>query len=287
MRRVWKTAAALAVAIALAVPAGGCASASAAQSGQLLGSWFDDVSGSQYRFVSDTVVVVPRQAAWGGNAQTYSLTDGRLEIVSGTERRVSMVAALTSDRLVLADPITGEQQVLLRHAERTAFAKGLAEGAVNAAKDAGSITAIPEIAWVAKKPEGDHADWTSWAPSTLDAYAAAWDWTTIERAKGVPVRTSGGGSDMGFAFTMQRVPPTPEELAAALADPPASVATSSVEPTAGLSRIDVGYSASKDDYPAGTLVYLPGGLVYSLGSGYAIPVGLDAATRSFVPLTHH
>jgi hypothetical protein len=48
----------------------------------------------------------------------------------------------------------------------------------------------------------------------------------------------------------------------------------------------VGYSASKAAYAAGTMVYLPGGLIYSLGDGFAVAVGLDRKTQSFVPVTH-
>ena len=187
---------------------------------------------------------------------------------------------------MLSDPITGERQVLLRRAEKTSFAQQLAANAVKAARDTASITALPDIEWVASKPETDSAEWTSWSPSTLDAYAAAWDWSKIEQAKGATVRTSGGGPEMGFSFVLKRVPPTADDLAAARDNRPSSIATQSVEPTAGLTCVDVGYSAPASAYPAGTLVYLRGGLVYSLGGGYAIPVGLDPATRSFVPVTH-
>ena len=85
---------------------------------------------------------------------------------------------------------------------------------------------------------------------------------------------------MGYSFTFTRKIPTKVSLDSLRSD-------GSIDATAGLARIDVGYSATKAAYPAGTLVYLPGGLIYSLGDGFAIALVRDAHTQSFVPFTHN
>jgi hypothetical protein len=259
----------------------------AAKPASLIGTWFDDASGAQYRFVSDSVLVVPREMPGGGNAVTYSRLGGdRIDVVYAGVHRVSIIDELTPDRLVLADPLSDERQVLMSDAGRTTFASALATAAVDHASAVGSMTVSPDILWVADAPADQDPDWTSWSPASLAAYAAEWDWGSVMRAKGAPIVASGGGPDIAFTFTLKREIPTAADLEAAHERLTAALANMSVEPTGGLPYIDVGYSASKTDYPAGTLVYLPDGLVYSLGDGYAIPVGLDPATESFVPVTH-
>jgi hypothetical protein len=286
MKRMTPTVAAAAVlALTLAALVSGCAPQASQNASRLIGTWFDDHTGSPYRFVSDTVLVEPQETAGGGNAITYTLTGTNgLDIASGGAHRVSVIDQLTPARLVLADPITDARQVLLRDAGQTRFAADLAKTAVAHASTVGSIGPSPIITWVAPMPKGKAAAWTAWPPVSLGAYASEWDWSSIKRAARVAITANGTGPDLAFAFTLQRKVPTGADLEASrTATPPAD---SSTEPTSGLKYIDVGYSASKTDYAAGTLVYLPGGLIYSLGDGYAIPIGLDAKHKSFVPLTH-
>jgi hypothetical protein len=279
--------AALALATLLTGCAGTAAKTTQKPAASLIGNWFDDVNGTQYRFVSDSVVVVPRELPGGGNALTYSrLGTDRIDIVYGAVHRVSIIDELTPQRLVLADPLSDERQLLLSDAGKTTFASQLATTAVDHASVVGSLTASPDITWVADMPQGEDPDWTTWSASSLDAYAAEWDWASLMKAKGAPIKASGGGPTIAFTFTLERTIPTAAELSAAHAKLKGPAADTSVEPTAGLKYIDVGYSASKTDYEAGTLVYFAGGFAYSLGDGYAIPVGLDLATQSFVPITH-
>jgi hypothetical protein len=279
------------VVLAVAACLSGCTSGAAkttAKTASLTGTWFDDATGAQYRFVSDSVLVVPREIPGGGNAVAYSRvgTDA-IDLVYAGVHRVSVIDELTPDRLVLADPLSDQRQVLWSDAGRTAFASALATSALDHVSVIGSITAAPDIDWVADTPTDADPDWTTWSPSSLDVYAAEWDWASLMLAEGKPIVATGGGPGIAFTFTMQRVLPTKDELASARAGLTGAAANSSTEPTAGLQYIDVAYSASRTDYAAGTLVYLPGGgLIYSLGDGYAIPVGLDPATESFVPVTH-
>jgi hypothetical protein len=284
------TAATVIAALSLAALLPGCGGATAQAApkpASLIGTWFDDLNGTQYRFVSDSIVVVPRELPGGGNALTYSrIGDDRLDILYGTVHRVSMIDTLTADSLVLADPLSDEHQLLRSDAGTTTFASQLATTAVEHANALTDVKAVPDITWVTEMPADQDPDWTSWSVSTLDAYALEWDWSAVKKAKGAPIVATGGGPNIAFAFTLERKVPTAEELMAARATLPAAVANTSVEPTAGLKFIDVGYSAAKADYAAGTLVYINGGLIYSLGDGYAIPVALDYATSSFVPVTH-
>lgn len=297
--------------LAVSLTASGCAkTASAESSPTILGTWYDDATGAQYRFISDSLVVVPWKTPGGGNALAYSLDGGRLDIVFGEEHRVSVVEELDAGRLVLADPITTERQVLMREVGTTRFASDLAAGAERLLREAGTVAAAPDIEWASEMPEGEGTEWTAWSPSTLDAYAGAWDWTRATWAPEFGVATSGGGETMGFSFTLLRVPPpgeaSGEESETAAADggetaeaedgsaatgetdaaDPAAALEEYVEDPPGLPYIDVGYSAAKSDYAAGTLVYLDGGLVYHLGEGYAIPVELDADAQGFRPVTH-
>jgi hypothetical protein len=290
MRRTTSTIAAAACAVlALGALLSGCARQAQAspKASRLIGTWFDDRSGTQYRFVSDTVVVVPREIPGGGNALTYSLngTDS-IDLVSGGVHRVSLIDELTPDRLVLADPITDDRQLLLRDAGRTTFASELTTAAVEHASVVASLTAPTDIMWVADMPQGKNAGWTEWSPSTLGAYTAAWDWASIKKAKSARIVATGGGANIAFTFTLERKLPTGAELKTKHAALTGPTADTSAEPTAGLKFIDVGYSGSKTEYTAGSIVYLRGGLIYSLGDGYAIPIGLDPKTKSFVPITH-
>jgi hypothetical protein len=245
----------------------------------LLGAWYDSASGAEYQFMSGSIVIVPHAQADGGNAATYRILEGnKLDIVSGTSHHVSLIETITPESMTLADPLGGFKQHFCRSLTKTRHLKSLEASALAAASNFATTAPEPEIVWVAPKPTGKGAEWVDWAPTTLSSYATAWEWTKLARDQ-TPARTAGAGDSRGYSFTFTRRVPTAEQLQDVLAE-------SSIDATAGQARIDVGYSASKANYSAGTLVYLPGGLIYSLGDGFAIPVGFDWKRESFVPATH-
>jgi hypothetical protein len=265
------------LAVALCGGLAGCGKPAVAD--QLLGSWYESRTGAQYRFVSRDVLVVPDAQPGSGNAVTYSVVgDDRLDVRAAGSHRVSIIDKLTTATLVLADPLSGRTEPFFRDAAKTTFAARLASGALRHASQASSLTAGPDIVWVARKPAKAWA--RDWATSTFDVYATSWDWAALKRTA-LPVKSAGGGDTLAFSFTFARKVPSASALASASA-----AADPSSEPTAGRRYIDVGYSASKAAYPAGTLVYLPGGMIYSLGDGYAIAVGLDSKAEGFFPITH-
>jgi hypothetical protein len=246
---------------------------------RLLGTWYDDSTGAQYIFASDGVLVVPTPQTNHGNAVTYKLlADNRLDVITGDSHRVSDIETVTADKLVLTDPVSGHRQPLMRSAGATRYATRLLYGAIRHLTDVGGVSAATDIVWVAPKPRGKGTEWTAWSASTIDPYLQSWDWTGLKRAA-TPVATAGAGTSMGYEFSVLRHVSSEASLTS-------TWTTKSVEPTAGLRIVDVGYSITKTDYPPGTLVYLPGGMIYSLGDGYAIAVGRDLRAKSFVPLTH-
>jgi hypothetical protein len=260
--------------------AAGCARAQAQspETPALLGSWFENESGGEYQFVGDNVLVLPKTQATGGNAVTYRVLDGdKLEVVSGQSHYVSEITTLTTSTLVLSDPVTGANQKLLRSLARTRHLKSIEATAAIKVTRLATMTVDPNILWVAEKPVGKGSQWTSWSPKTLDTYRAAWVWTTVKRDR-TPPQTSGGGDTRGYSFGFKRKVPASAQILAFNEE-------ASVEATKGFEYLDVGYSASKAQYPAGTMVYLPTGLIYSLGDGYAIAIGLDRRGQSFVPVT--
>lgn len=249
-------------------------------SARLRGAWYDSKSGDEYKFISDTMLAVPHAQTGGGNVVPYRVLDGdKLDIVSSGAHHVSIIASISADRLVLADPLSGAPQYLYRTMARTQYIKSVEASALAAASRMSSVGVYPTIEWVAAKPTGKGSEWVDWSPTTLTAYGTAWDWSTLKRDKKLAL-TSGAGPTMGYAFSFTRTVPNAKRLQAIYKD-------TGVEATAGLSHIDVGYSASKAQYPAGTLVYVPGGLICSLGNGYAIGVALDKKNQAFVPLTHN
>jgi len=260
---------------------GGCARAQAQSTtpDRLLGTWFDSASGGEYRFMHGSLLVVPHALAGGGNAATYRIIDGdQLDIVTANTHRVSVIESITADKLTLEDPITGSEQLFFKNAGSTAFARSLEASAQAAVSDFATTSVDPDIVWVASKPSTRTAEWLGWDPTTLNTYGAAWHWSGLKRDK-TPTRTSGGGGGMGYSFGFVRKVPSPKDLAKLKAD-------TSLDASAGLEHIDVGYSASKAQYPAGTLVYLPGGMIYTLGNGFAVGIAMDKKTQTFVPLTH-
>jgi hypothetical protein len=274
---------ALACALLVALALAGCGKASAAAPSPptqgLLGTWYESASGAEYQFLGDSIVIVPQKQANGGNAATYRIVGGNtLDIVSANSHHVSIIQSITADSMVLADPLGGFTQHFCRTLTQTNRVRSLEASALAAVSEFATTAPEPEIVWVAPKPTGKGTEWVDWAPTTLSVYATAWEWTTLKRDR-TPVRSAGTGEARGYSFTFTRPVPSAEKLDEVREE-------SSIEATAGLPRIDVGYSASKAQYSAGTFVYLPGGLVYSLGNGFAIPVGFDWKHESFVPLTH-
>jgi hypothetical protein len=258
----------------------GCARAQAqsSDSGSLRGTWFESQNGGEYQFIGDSVLVLPKTQATGGNAVTYRLLDGdKLDVTSGESHFVSRITSLTADTLLLTDPVTGTRQRFYRNLSRTAHVRSLEATAASKVSRFATMTTEPTIIWAADKPTGKGTQWTSWSPKTLAVYGRAWDWTALKRDR-TPMKSSGVGATRGYSFSFDRKMPTAEKLLAFNEE-------NSVEATMGLRYIDVGYSASKAQYPAGVMVYLPTGLVYSLGDGYAIAVGLDRKGQAFVPLT--
>lgn len=258
----------------------GCATSSSASPSQaLLGTWFEDRTGAEYQFVSDSLLVVPHAQPGGGNAVTYRLLGGnQLDVVANGAHHVSQIAELTPASLALADPLTGGRQIFYREPTRTAFARGLEQGALAHARAMATLAADPSIVWVAARPRGKSGVWGAWPTSTMDTYGSAWDWSAVHTST-VPATAAGGGDAIAYSFTLRRTVPSQDYLAGL-------VVGDSVEPTAGAPKIDVGYSATMVPYAAGTLVYLPKGLVYSLGDGYAIAVGVAPKAKGFYPLTH-
>jgi hypothetical protein len=258
----------------------GCARAQAqsSDSGSLRGTWFESQNGGEYQFIGDSVLVLPKTQATGGNAVTYRLLDGdKLDVTSGESHFVSRITSLTADTLLLTDPVTGTRQRFYRNLSRTAHVRSLEATAASKVSRFATMTTEPTIIWAADKPTGKGTQWTSWSPKTLAVYGRAWDWTALKRDR-TPMKSSGVGATRGYSFSFDRKMPTAEKILAFNED-------SSVEATMGLQHIDVGFSAAKAQYPAGTMVYLPTGLIYSLGDGYAIAVGLDRKGQSFVPVT--
>jgi hypothetical protein len=253
--------------------------AQSSDTSKLLGAWYDNTTGDEYKFISDSMLVVPHVQTGGGNAVTYRIVDGdKLDILSGGSHHVSVIESVTAERLELADPVNGAKQYFYRNITRTQHLKSVEASARVAVSEFGTVTPDPTIVWVGKKPTGKGTEWVDWAPTSLSTYGGVWDWSTLKRDK-APALTSGDGDSMGFSFSFARKVPTAKEMKALYDD-------TGIEATAGAGRIDVGYSASKAKYPAGTMVYYPGGLIYSLGDGYAIGVDIDRKGESFVPRTH-
>jgi len=269
------------VLVLLALPVlAGCARAQAQspESPSILGSWFESLSGGEYQFLGDNLLVLPKAQATGGNAVTYRVLDGdKLDVLSGGSHYESEIESLTTDTLVLADPATGMRQRYYRSLSRTSYVNSIESTAASKVSRFATMTIQPQIVWAAEKPTGKGIQWTSWSPRTLGTYGRAWAWTTVKRDR-TPVKVSGHGDLRGYSFSFNRKMPTAEQLLAFNEE-------GSVEATMGLQHVDVGYSASKTEYPAGTMVYLPTGLIFSLGDGYAIEVGLDRRGQSFVPST--
>lgn len=257
----------------------GCGPKQPTTAEKLMGTWYEGQTGAQYQFLTDSVLVVPHAQANGGNAVMYKLLQGdRLDIDAGASHHVSMIQTLTPQVLALADPLSGTVQPFYRDVTKTAFMRSIASRAASAAAQIETMTVDPTIVWVAPKPEGKGAEWTAWSPMTLNGYGQAWDWGALKRDSS-PVAMAGGGDSAGYSFSFTRKVPTSQALKGLAAD-------TSIEAIPGKGHIDVGYSASKANYRAGTVVYLPGGLILCLGDGFAVGIDVDKKTETFVPRTH-
>lgn len=246
----------------------------------LHGTWYETRTGDAYDFTDGSLLIVPHAQAGGGNAVTYSLVSGdRLDIQTAGSHRVSNIVTITPALLVLADPASNFQQRFVRDSAKTDLAKSLQVGALTAASQMPTLTTEPMITWVAPQPQGKGTEWTLWMTTSIDGYAQAWDWASLKPDRGA-ILTTGTGDSKAYTFSFTRKVPTEQYLRKYAAD-------TSIEASAGLSHIDIGYSASKAAYPAGELVYLPGGLIYSLGNGYALAVTLDPKSEAFMPVTHN
>jgi hypothetical protein len=110
-------------------------------------------------------------------------------------------------------------------------------------------------------------------------YKTAWNWSDIRRASS-DLKSSGSGANAGYAVICERSVPTTEEISAYY-----SKTKQVVEP--GGPMIEVGYSTSMTKYPAGTFVYVKGGMLYSLGGGYALGVRHGVTEdQGFMPYTY-
>ncbi len=249
----------------------------ASTSSPLLGTWYESRTGAPYRFVSASMLVVPHTQTGGGNAVEYRILDGdKLDIIADGSHRVSIIKSANSQGFVLEDPLSGKDQPFLRDSTKTAFVHSMEASAQLAISNFETTTPDPTIVWLAPRPKD--AEWPDWNAGSIAAYGVTWDWGGIVR-DGTPIRVSGVGDASGYSFTFSRRVPTAKQLAAVDGD--TGIAT-----TPGSAKIDVGYSAAAVRYPAGTMVYLPSGLVYSLGDGFAMGVALDKENQSFLPLTH-
>ncbi|MEI8083129.1 MAG: hypothetical protein WCI74_14930 [Actinomycetes bacterium] len=277
MRRSLIIAAAALLLAGSAFAAGCMRPKAASNSSSLLGTWYEGRTGAPYRFVSATMLVVPHTQTGGGNAVEYRILDGdKLDIIADGSHRVSIIKSASSQAFVLEDPLSGKDQPFLRDPTKTAFVHSMEASAQLAISNFGTTTPDPTIVWLAPQPKD--AGWPDWNPASIAAYGMAWDWGGVAR-DGTPIRISGVGDASGYSFTFNRRVPTAERLAAIDGD-------TGIPTTRGSAKIDVGYSAAAIRYPAGTMVYLPSGLIYSLGDGFAIGVALDKENQSFLPLTH-
>ena len=249
-------------------------------SDRLSGTWYESRTGAPYRFLSSSMLVVPHAQAGGGNAVEYKVVDGnQLDIITDGSHRVSIIKSITPQTLTLADPLSGVEQPFYRTATKTRFVHALEASAAAALSDFGATTPNPHIVWLAPKPTAKTADWTGWDANSIAAYGTAWDWRGTTR-DATPVLVSGIGDASGFSFGFARHAPTTQQLAALEGD-------TGIVCVPGASHIDVGYSEAAAKYPAGTMVYLPSGLIYSLGNGFAVGVRPDELNKGFVPLTHN
>ena len=275
------TLAVLAVMATVALSLSGCLlrPKAADVSNELSGTWYESRTGAPYRFLSSSMLVVPHSQAGGGNAVEYKILDGdQLDFITNGSHRISIIKSITPQALILADPLSGAEEPFCRDATKTLFVRSMEASAKAAISDYATTTPDSSIVWLAPKPTGQDSEWTSWDPTSMATYGTIWDWGGIAR-DATPILVSGIGDASGYSFGFTRKVPTTKQIAALDGD-------TGITGLPGYSHIDVGYSEAAAQYPAGTMVYLPSGLIYSLGDGFAIGVTLDRINKGFLPLTH-
>jgi len=251
---------------------------------RLKGVWYESTEGLKYDFASETQIVLPSAQSNGSNTVQYSILDNsRLSLTYDGGTQILEIKRLDGQELVTHNPTTGADKTYFRDFNKTALAQArakMANGALAALKRFPTIDPRPEIVWTVAPPSGNVPPWPTWPTSTIERYKTAWDWNDVRRSQS-DVKISGSGADAGYGVAFQRSVPTTDELAAYYAR-----TGQVVDPGGPL--IDVGYSASKAKYPAGTFIYVKGGMLYSLGDGYALGLRIgQTEDRAFAPYTYH
>ena len=251
---------------------------------RLHGTWYEDVTGQTYEFISDTQLVLPVADANGSNAVTYSVIGSdKISITQGQLIHVIYLTKLDGEELDTRDASAATTNRYFRKLEDTAWAKNrtvVEQGALPALKNFPNIVPDSSITWLSAEPTDTADVWKAWPTSSIQRYAKAWDWAGITRNDTVALAASGTVGSEGFAIDFTRVVPTTQQLAA-------FESSSGLKVVSGGPYISVGYAGSMKSYPAGAFVYLNGRLLYSLGGGYAVDVQAGPTKNyGFVPGTH-
>jgi hypothetical protein len=251
---------------------------------RLHGTWYEDVTGQPYEFISDTQLVLPVADSTGSNAVTYSVigTD-KLSMTQGQLIHVIDITKLDGTELDTRDAAASTTNRYFRKLEDTAWAKNRASaeaGALPALKNFPNIVPQAKITWLSAEPTSSADVWKNYPTSSIQRYAKAWDWAGITRNEAASLVASGAAGSEGFAIDFVRVVPSAQQLSTYTG----STGQSAI---AGSPYIAVGYAGSMKQYPAGSFVYLNSRLLYSLGGGFAIDVQAGpTAADGFVPGTH-
>lgn len=251
---------------------------------KLHGTWYENLTGQPYDFVSDSQLVLPEVLSNGSNAESYSVIGSdKLSLTQGDLIHVIDITKLTNQELETHDAAADTTNRYFRNLDDTAWAKNrtaIADGALPALKRFPNIAPKPDIMWLSAEPTDTADVWTKWPTSSMQRYAKAWDWAGITRNSAVSLITSGTSDTEGFALDFNRVVPTTQKLSA-------YESATGQHVIAGSPHIAVGYSDSMKQYPAGTFLYLNSQLLYSLGGGYAIHVYVGPTEADgFAPGTH-
>jgi hypothetical protein len=275
----------LVVAIALfaCLALAGC-SAEKQTAAKLHGVWYEDQTGQEYDFISDTQLVLPSPLSNGSNAVSYQIVDGdKISMSQSDVVHVIDITKLDDNELDTHDPAAASDQKYFRSLDDTTWAKNRASivgNALAALKNFPNITPQSDIVWASSKPT-DKADvWVNWPTSSIARYARAWSWSDITRNTAVSLVSSGTTGSEGYAVDFNRTVPTAQQLSAYQSQTGQTV-------LAGSPHIAVGYSSQMTSYSAGTFVYLNSELLYSLGGGFMINVHVGPTEADgFSPSTH-
>ena len=244
---------------------------------ELRGVWYEDSSGARYEFMAGGDLILPRKRLGGGNTATYSVVpDKRLRVDNAGVVAVDTITRLDDQQLVLTSPSDGTTRTFFRDYAKTTVGKERTiriDGGLAALKRFPSINPLPKIVWLQKAPKSSESTWTKWPTDSIARYKQAWDWSGIHW-DGAPGGWSGTGDETVFSVDFPR--PVPGKSGKGM--------TATMSP--GLARIAVAYSASWKTYPAGTYVYTSRGMLYSLGDGYMMGVGIGKTqAEGFFPFT--